>query len=267
MTRSFAVAHETFVIPEAVPVPGVGQMAVNAMVIRGAQPMLLDTLATVHRDIYLKEVFDIVEPEDVRWLFLSHEDRDHSGAIMQVLKECPNAKLITSFLGLGKLSEEFSIPPERVHLMNDGDRLDIGDRVVTALRPPLFDSSATAGLWDPSTEVYFSADCFGTVCEQSPHYTDEISDTDYEEGFFWMNRVNHIWFEHIPEAVIGAAADRIKALDSKLIVSGHGPVERKNTARMCDRIKRVAGMKPVHLPSQVEFEAMLRPDAPVNLAS
>ncbi len=261
MTRSFQVAPETFVIPEAVPVPGVGQMAVNAMVIRGEQPMLLDTLATVHRDIYLEEAFRIVEPEDVRWLFLSHEDRDHSGAIAQVLDLCPNAKLITNFLGLGKLSEEFAIPLDRVHLMNDGDRLDIGDRTVTALRPPLFDSSATAGLWDPKTEVYFAADCFGTVTPQVPQYTDELSETDYEEGFFWMNRVNHIWFEHIPEAVIGAAADRIKALDSKLIVSGHGPVERKDTARMCERIKRIAGMTPVPLPSQVDFEAMLRADA------
>ncbi|MGY9047430.1 MAG: oxygen-binding di-iron domain-containing protein, partial [Rhodobacterales bacterium] len=258
MTRAFSVAPETFVIPESVPVPGVGRMAVNAMVIRGEQPMLLDTLATVHRESYLDEVFKIVEPEDVRWLFLSHEDRDHSGSIAQVLEMCPNAKLITNFLGLGKLSEEFSVPPDRVHLMNDGDRLDIGDRVVTALRPPLFDSSATAGLWDPLTEVYFAADCFGTVNAQTHQYTDELSESDYEEGFYWMNRVNHIWFEHIREEAIGAAADRIKALDSKIIVSGHGPVERKNTARMCERIKRIAGMTPIHLPNQVEFEAMLR---------
>lgn len=263
MTRSFKVAPETFVIPETVPVPGVGQMAVNAMVIRGKQPMLLDTLATVHRETYLEEAFKIVEPEDVRWLFLSHEDRDHSGAIMEVLERCPNAKLITSFLGLGKLSEEFAIPVNRVHLMNDGDRLDIGDRVVTALRPPLFDSSATAGLWDPKTEVYFAADCFGTVAAEQPQFTDEMSEGDYEDGFFWMNRVNHIWFEHIPESVIAAAADRIKALDSKIIVSGHGPTERKDTARMCDRIKRIAGMPPVRLPDQVAFEAMLGADAAV----
>lgn len=261
MTRAFTVAPETFVIPEAVPVPGVGQMAVNAMVIRGEQPMLLDTLATIHRDIYLEEAFKIVEPEDVRWLFLSHEDRDHSGSIAQVLELCPNARLITSFLGLGKLSEEFAVPPERVYLMNDGDRLDIGDRIITALRPPLWDSSATAGLWDPSTEVYFAADCFGTVAADQPQYTDEMSDSDYEEGFYWMNRVNHIWFEHIKEEAIASAAERIKSLDSKLIVSGHGPVERKNTARMCDRIKRIAGMPPVHLPSQVEFEAMLSANA------
>lgn len=258
MPESFSVAPETFVIPESVPVPGVGKMAVNAMVIRGEQPMLLDTLATVHRDIYLEEAFKIVEPEDVRWLFLSHEDRDHSGSIAQVLDMCPNAKLITSFLGLGKLCEEFTISPDRVHLMNDGDQLDIGDRVVTALRPPLFDSSATAGLWDPKTEVYFAADCFGTVNADTHQYTDEMSESEYEEGFFWMNRVNHIWFEHIRADAIAAAAERIKSLDSKMIVSGHGPVERKNTALMCDRIKRIAGMKPVHLPSQVEFEEMLR---------
>jgi len=228
------------------------------MVIRGKEPMLLDTLATIHRDVYLEEVFKIVEPKDVRWLFLSHEDRDHSGSIAQVLEMCPNARLITSFLGLGKLSEEFVVPPERVYLMNDGDRLDLGDRIVTALRPPLYDSSATAGLWDPKTEVYFAADCFGTVAADQPQYTDEMSESDYEDGFFWMNRVNHIWFEHIREEAIAAAADRIKSLNSRTIVSGHGPVERKNTALMCDRIKRISGMPPVHLPSQVAFEAMLK---------
>ena len=51
----YKVADETFVIPNALPVPGVGQLPVNAMVIRGAQPMLLDTLAIVHREAYLEQ--------------------------------------------------------------------------------------------------------------------------------------------------------------------------------------------------------------------
>mgnify|MGYP003296853863 CR=1 FL=1 len=28
---------------------------------------------------FLADVFSIVEPEDVRWIFLSHDDVDHSG--------------------------------------------------------------------------------------------------------------------------------------------------------------------------------------------
>lgn len=36
------------------------------MVVRGEQPMLVDTLAIVHRESYLDRVFELVVPEDVR---------------------------------------------------------------------------------------------------------------------------------------------------------------------------------------------------------
>src|SRR5437764_12914936 len=158
MLDPYEIAEETFVISDQLPVPGVGVLPVNAMVVRGRQPMLLDTLAIVQREGYLERAFSLVDPDDVRWLFLSHEDRDHTGSVMQVLERCPRARLITNFLGLGKLGEEFAIPLDRVQFLNDGESLDIGDRIVTALRPPLYDSSATRGLWDPKTGVYFASD-------------------------------------------------------------------------------------------------------------
>ena len=84
-----------------------------------------------------------------------------------------------------------------------------------------------------------------------------MPEKEYEDAYFWMNRANHIWFEHIRAEHIAEAADRIKALQPKMIVSGHGPVERKNPAKMCDMIKRISDMKPVVLPGHAEFEAML----------
>jgi len=219
--------------------------------------MLLDTLAIVHRHTFLEEAFNLVAPEDVRWLFISHEDRDHTGCLMQILDRCPNATLITSFIGLGKLGEEFSVPIDRVHMLNDGDTLDIGDRTVTAIRPPLYDSSATRGLWDPKNRIYYAADCFGIVSPESPQYTDEMNDTDFEEGYFWMNRVNHAWYEHVMPDALAESADSIKALDPAMIVSGHGPVESRDPGRMCDLIKQVSGMEPVHMPDHSEFVQML----------
>lgn len=257
MPEPYQVAEETFVIPHAAPVPGVGQLPVNAMVIRGEQPMLLDTLSIVMRDDFLDMAFSLVEPEDVRWLFMSHEDRDHSGSIMQVLDRCPNAKLITTFLGLGKLGEEFTIPLDRVYFLNDGDSLDIGDRTVTALRPPLYDSSATRGIWDPKTEVFFAADCFGAVLQEPVQYTDDISDATFEDGYYWMNRANHVWFKHVKQEYLDEAAQRLTDLNPKLIVSGHGPTERKDPKKMISMITRIGDMEPIEMPNQAEFEAML----------
>ena len=175
---------------------------------------------------------------------------------MQVLERCPNAKLVTNFLGLGKLYEEFPIDPHRVHILNDGDKFDMGDRTVTAIRPPLYDSSATCGIWDPKSEIYYAADCFGIVAEDVPNFTDEISEKDYEEQFFFMNRANHIWFEHVE--AIAEAAEKIKKLDAKYLVSGHGPTARKNVDRLCDMIKRIGDMPPIELPDHDTYEMLVK---------
>jgi len=262
MARSYKISHEAHVIPADLPVPGLGKLPVNAMVLMGKEPMILDTLAIVHRDYFLEEVFAIVEPKDVRWLFLSHEDRDHSGSIVQVMERCPNAKLVTNFLGLGKLHEEFDFDPRRIHILNDGGLLDIGDRTVAAIRPPLFDSSATTGIWDPKSEIYYGADCFGVVGTQIPEYTDEMSASDFEDGFFFMNRANHIWFEHVKAEALAEGAEKIKKLGAKMLVSGHGPVERKNVDKMCDMIKRIADMPAIQLPDNDAYVAMLDESVP-----
>lgn len=257
MPKAYQIHHDAFVIPEALPVPGVGKLPVNAMVLRGKEPMILDTLAIVHRETFLDEVWRIVEPEDVRWLFLSHEDRDHSGAIMQVMEMCPNAKLVTNFLGLGKLHEEFDFDPRRVHILNDGDSLDIGDRTVHAIRPPLYDSSATTGIWDPKSEIYYGADCFGIVAQEDFRYTDDLPSGEFEDAFYFMNRANHIWFEHVKPEAIAAASEKIKKLGAKMLVSGHGPVERRDVDRMCEMIKRIGDMPAIQLPDHAAYEQML----------
>ena len=49
------------------------------MVIRGAQPVIVDTGCSRVRDSWLAAAFSVVEPEDVRWIFISHDDHDHIG--------------------------------------------------------------------------------------------------------------------------------------------------------------------------------------------
>jgi flavorubredoxin len=266
---SYQVAADTFVIPNALPVPGVGQLPVNAMVMRGEQPMLVDTLATVLRDEYLEKAFELVDPEDVRWLFISHEDRDHTGSFRQVMERCPKARLITNFLGLGKLLEEFTVPLERVYFLNDGESLDIGDRTITAIRPPLYDSSATRGFWDPKNELYFAADCFGAVLRDPTQFSDDLPASEYEDGFFWMNRANHVWFHEIRQDVLDRDAQRIVDLNPKTIVSGHGPTIRHAPTTICSSITRIGDMEPIQFPDQEEFEQMLAaaPSAPTPMTA
>ena len=76
------IAPETFVIHDH---EGEGTAPVvvplNSMVIRGAEPVVVDTGMAENREQYLADVFALVEPDDVRWVFISHDDVDHTGNV------------------------------------------------------------------------------------------------------------------------------------------------------------------------------------------
>ena len=46
----------------------------------------MDTGVASNRERYLEDVFSLVEPEDVRWVFLSHDDVDHTGNVNAMLR-------------------------------------------------------------------------------------------------------------------------------------------------------------------------------------
>ena len=132
------------------------------MVILGKEPMIVDTGTPANREQWLEDVFSLVEPTDVRWIFLSHDDVDHTGNLDEAMTACPNAKLVCNWAMVERHTNCFDFPLDRCRWVMDGESLDIGDRTLHALRPPVYDSPTTRGLFDPTTGVYWAVDTFAT---------------------------------------------------------------------------------------------------------
>jgi flavorubredoxin len=71
-----------------------------------AQPIVVDTGSPANREQWLATVFNLVEPEDVRWVSLSHDDDDHAGNLFAALEACPNATLLTTWYSVGRMVQE-----------------------------------------------------------------------------------------------------------------------------------------------------------------
>jgi Metallo-beta-lactamase superfamily len=121
-------ADDVVALTGVLPIPGLGFLPVNAYLVQAEQPLLVDSGLPGSRADFLQALWSQIEPADLRWIYLTHPDRDHTGSLMEVLTAAPNARLITTFLGLGILSMEYQISPERVFLLNPGQSLDLGDR-------------------------------------------------------------------------------------------------------------------------------------------
>lgn len=254
----FQIAPETFIIPFIEEVPGMGFLYSNPAVIRGSQPAVVDTGRLIDRDRYLEALFGLVAPRDLKWIFLSHDDRDHAGNVMALLEQCPQARLVTDFLGVARLSDEYVLPPERLYLLNDGETLEIGDRAITAVRPPYFDSPATRGFFDPKTRTYFSADCFGAIIPNRAQTLNDVPADGYEGGFSFFNRANAWWHSVANPAAISRGIDRIRALDADNLQSYHGPATHGRAAYLCEQLEKLVHQPSVELPTQAEFEQMFQ---------
>ena len=196
----------------------------NSMVIRGAEPIVVDTGCPIHRDRYLDDLFSLVEPEDVRWVFLSHDDVDHSGNLHEVIDACPQATLIATWflcerLSLGRLD----VPRLRWRWVGDGEAFDAGDRTMLAVRPPLYDSPTTRGLFDTSTGVYWAADCYATPVPTATAFADELDRGQWTDGFNAFQHWNSPWVALTDPDRFADQCRRIEQLDPNTIAGAHGP--------------------------------------------
>ena len=198
---------------------------INSMVILGKEPMIVDTGTIAGREQWLEDAWGLVDPNDVKWVFLSHDDVDHTGNLEQVMEACPNAKLICNWAMVERHTNCFNFPIDRCHWTMDGETIDVGDRELVALRPPIYDSPTTRGLFDPSTGVYWSVDTFATPL---PDYKMQVADLDEEFWHFGMTLFQmgavSPWVAMCDEAKYNAYVDRTQSLDIKTIAACHTPV-------------------------------------------
>jgi flavorubredoxin len=225
-TVPYEVAEETFVVPWALFAPPVGHFHLNSLVIRGQQPVIVDTGPPANREAWFEAVFSLVEPADVRWIFLSHDDRDHSGNLMPLLDACPNATLLTNWFSIGRMAEEWLTPLPRCRFMNAGDGLDVGDRTLTALCPPVYDNPTTRGLFDERTGVFWAVDTFAMPVPQPTQWAHEVDADTFEEGQRFGARLIAPWHEWLDERRFTAHVDAVRELPITVLTSCHGPAIR-----------------------------------------
>jgi flavorubredoxin len=257
-TEPHAVAPDTWLVPTLAAEPSGAFIGVHSLVIRGAEPTLVDTGAALVRDAWLDQVFSVVEPEDVRWIVLSHDDHDHLGNLDAVLEQCPNATLVASFAITGRLSGDIELPIHRMRWLELGATLDLGDRTLVAVRPPMFDSPATRGFFDTTSQVLWAADAFGALVPGAVHEAADVPRELWEASFAALNSWNTPWLEWVDPARFAAHVADTARLPMTAIASAHGPVLRGDDIDTAfARTRDLAAQPPVPQPGPELLDAMV----------
>ncbi len=254
-------APDITVLSDCAEVPGLGFLPVNTFVLHAEQPVVVDTgLSTPDKD-FVSDLAEVLDPADVRWIWLTHPDRDHTGGLRALLDAAPQARLVTTFIGVGILSCEWEVPLDRVHLLNPGQSLDVGDRRLTGRRPPLFDNPATVGFLDSSNGAFFSSDCWGAPLSSADLATaPDVRAVDAEERraaqLLWAS-VDSPWVHLVDPTAYAASVDEVRRLAPTTVLSTHLPPATAVDDALFEMLHEAPAGPEFVGPDQQALEAML----------
>jgi flavorubredoxin len=251
------VGTDVTVLAGAIDIPGVGALPVNSFVLRAEQPVLVDAgLATDGADFVaaLRSVIDLAE---LRWIWLTHDDSDHTGSLQAVMDAAPSARLATHAFSALRLATVWPLPLDRVHALAPGDRIDVGDRVLTALRPPTYDNPMSTGLFDESTGTLFSVDAFGALLPRVVHDIADVTPDELVGGMVAWATFDSPWTHLTDRARFGAALDDVRRLDVQRLLPSHLPPAVGRTDELLDAVASVPDADPFVPPDASAFAAVV----------
>ena len=261
MDKPHQLTPDIEVLPAHFPIPGMGFLPVNAFVIKATEPVLVDTGMGMDSEAFMKALRSVINPQDLRWVWLTHDDADHTGSLRKVLEAAPSARLAVNALGMLRMSSAWQVPMDRVYWLNSGDSIRVGDRRLTAVRPPLFDNPTTIGVYDDKSEAFFSADFFGGIIPSPAQNAEDVTEGDLAQGMISWASADSPWVHMVESKRFGRELAKIRQIAPKMVFSAHLAPARGNTAKLLELLEILPTSTPFVTPNQtalVQILAQLR---------
>lgn len=257
MEKTYQPIPDVHVLPAHFPIPGAGFLPVNAFVIMAREPVLIDTGMGIDSEEFMKSLEAVIDPHDLRWVWITHDDADHTGNLQKILEAAPRARLAANALAVLRMSTAWAIPMNRVYWLNSGDSISVGDRMLTAIRPPLFDNPTTIGIFDDKSEVLFSADCFGAILPSAVEDVDDLTDFDVDQSMINWASGDNPWVHMVTVNELRKALDKIRQISPKKIFSTHLPPAHGKSEQFLKLFEKVPASTPFVAPNQTALEQIL----------
>jgi glyoxylase-like metal-dependent hydrolase (beta-lactamase superfamily II) len=259
MDAPYQAAPDVHVLPANLPIPGAGFLPINAYVLRAEEPVLIDTGLGIDADQFVDAVSSIVPLDDLRWIWLTHDDADHTGSIQRVMEAAPNARLVTHGMAALRMFSWWPVPLDRVHAIRVGDRLPVGDRTLRAVAPPLFDNPMSIGVLDEATGSLFSVDSFGALL---PEPTEDAAEVPHEALAFGMRAwatTDSPWAHVVERSSFTEILGRVRELRPTRIFSSHLPAASGTSLeRFLGVLETVPDAEPFVPPDREQFAQMVQ---------
>ena len=259
MDAVFEGSADVQVLPANLPLPGVGVLPVNAYLLLSEEPVLIDSGIGVDTADFVDALTSFVDPKKLKWVWLTHDDADHTGSIQRIMELAPNAKLVTHAFSALRMATWWPVPLDRVHAVRPGDEIHVGDRTLRAVAPPLFDSPLSIGAVDTSTGSLFSVDSFGAILPEATQDPDAIPREVLAGGMLGWATSDSPWLHVADTQQFGRVLQKVRELQPSRIFSAHlPPVSGAGLEDFIKVFESVPNAEPFMPPNAEQFTEMIQ---------
>ena len=141
----------------------------------------------------------------------------------------------------------------------------VGDRTLTAFRPPVYDNPSTTGFYDSKSKGLFSSDCFGAILQRSTQNAADLTEQELREGHVFWTTVDSPWVHKVDKGAFAAELKKVEQFEPELLFSSHLPMARGDMLHaLCVETAAAIDATPFTGPNQAALEEMLKQmtDAP-----
>ena len=212
----------------------------NAYLVCGERTALVDTVDACFTGRLLANVRERLGDRPLDYLVINHMEPDHSASIAAVRQAYPAVRIVGNAKTLQMIEGYYGIACGTVEV-KEGDVLDLGGLTLAFCMIPMVHWPETMATWCAEERTIFSGDAFGTFGALNGGVTDEQLDV---EPFWEEMRRYYACIVGKSGQPVQRALAKVAPLDIAMICSTHGPVWRREIARVVelyDKVSRYEG--------------------------
>lgn len=211
----------------------------NAYLIVDEKIALLDTVYAPFAEELIENIRAIIPPEKIDYIIVNHAETDHSGALPEVMKLCPKAKLFGTAKCREVLyrhyypGEDFSAQAAGswdFQAVKTGDKLKLGKRTLSFIEAAMIHWPDSMFTYCSEEKLLFSNDAFGQHLASSKLFDDEVEECvlmDEAEKYY----ANILW--PLSTIILRKIEDVQKMnIPIEMIAPSHGIIWRKDPGRI-----------------------------------
>lgn len=149
----------------------------NAYLIMDDKITLVDTVYGPFAKEMIEKIRQIVPPEKIDNIIVNHVETDHSGALPELMKLCPKAKLY----GTAKCKEglyRYYYKDWDFEIVKSGDTLELGKRSLSFIEAPMIHWPDSMFTYCRQEKLLLPNDAFGQHYATSLRFDDEVDNSE-----------------------------------------------------------------------------------------